>query len=587
MASAINRYVGFRVDPRDRGGRVVVYLLLITAIYQVLLFNFNSDSFFSPIGWLDPFMYVGYGLYYSIPDVMNTYYKVSRLPWDLLQFSARQIFRPDIAAFAIQFVCFSGMSIAAYLFFRRLINRSAALLIAVLCIFFPVAYSNGGADYHNTMTGLLYFSMLACATTAIVAGSLLMAVCAGGAIALALHTNPTLVMLGPGIALHMIALWWVRQRSVGFALAASICLVVGAITATIVLGLVSAGFGRGFWFFKPQLDYVLWAQANDHNLWPYPLTWDGLKASKPNGYVFGVFLVSLAELVRLGLRRKIKPQLETAAAHAGFVLTYVVAVALQIKGQPIIEPAYMLYGVVLATFVPLGYLLNSHLRAESPEQFDFFAVCFPIVCGGAVFGSTWVYAKLAFNALDPAYLCIGALAVLYVGLVMARAGRVGIAVVVLLALLNVTMIPFLGAFARDKCRAMQTMNVFMNDASLLATKVAGHPGRVFVFADLEDRMIADCFKNWRTTDVGSSFAEIAHTFLGKPFGQQQLDQLTRNDFAAVTNARGIIALFAVHDTVEQRLATKAGALGFDLATVAVVPNEASGVVLYLLRPTVR
>jgi hypothetical protein len=582
--SAIIRSVGLQVEPRDRLRHVVVYLLLVTAIYQVLLFNFNSDSFFSPIGWLDPFYYMGYGLYYAIPDVMNDYYKVSRLPWNLLQFAARQIFRPDAAAFALQFVSFSGMSVAAYLFFQQVINRSAAFLIAVLCIFFPIAYSNGGADYHNTITGLLYFVMLAWAAASINTGSLLAAVCGGGAIALALHTNPTLVMLGPGIALYMVALWWVRERTLRYALAACACLFIGVLAATAVLALISAGFDRGFMFFQAQVNYIIWAQGKDHNLWPYPLTWQVLLSSKANGYVFGVLVVSAAELIRLGLRRHIKQQLEAAAAYGGYVLTCLIAVALQVKGQPIIEPGYMLYGVVLATFIPVGYLLNTYLCAESSKQLDLFAVGFPIACGGAIFGSAWIYGTFRLTQISPVLLSSGSVLVLYLALTVAQAGRFNVAIVGLLALLNAMLIPYIGSFTRDRCHAHRDLNVFISDASLLATSVAGHPGRVFVFADPEDRMTERCFPNWKTIDVGSSFASIAHQFLGKPYGQQQIDALTREDFANVANARRVIALFAVHDTVKQHLAEKAKTLGFDLATVAMVPQQSSGVVMYLLMP---
>jgi hypothetical protein len=64
----------------------------------------------------------------------------------------------------------------------------------------------------------------------------------------------------------------------------------------------------------------------------------------------------------------------------------------------------------------------------------------------------------------------------------------------------------------------------------------------------------------------------------------EVDQLTREDFSAVVGARGAIALFAAHDTVRQRVVEKANSLGFDLPVVAVLPNTASGLVMYLLRP---
>ena len=59
----------------------------------------------------------------------------------------------------------------------------------------------GRADYHNTISGPLYFFMLAMLTSLIAERSLLLAAWAGVAAALALHTNPLIALLGPGLAL--------------------------------------------------------------------------------------------------------------------------------------------------------------------------------------------------------------------------------------------------------------------------------------------------------------------------------------------------------------------------------------------------
>ena len=71
------------------------------------------------------------------------YYKVSRLPWNILEFTARHILRPEGAAFFLQFFSASLMSISVFLYFRRLISKSNALLLAVVSIFFPLFTAMG------------------------------------------------------------------------------------------------------------------------------------------------------------------------------------------------------------------------------------------------------------------------------------------------------------------------------------------------------------------------------------------------------------------------------------------------------------
>jgi hypothetical protein len=585
----IARVVG-RVDMANGSDRsnaigIVCYLCLVTFVFQSLLYAFNSSLFFNAIGLLDPFLYVGYGLYYAIPDYLNGYYKVSRLPWDLVQFAARQTLRPEAAAFAIQFVSFSAMSMAAYFFFRHTAGRTAALLLAIFFIFFTIAYNNGGADYHNTITGALYFLMLALLANSIVKESLPVAGFAGGAVALALHTNPTLVLLAPGIALHCLACCWKRQRSLRFILLALGLLVVGCVAATVALGLVSWAFGRGFLFFRAQLDYMLWIKGN--NPWWHRLTWEAFKYSKPNIYAFGISLLCAIELCNLGLSRRIRDNLEAAAAYLGYIVTYLVAVICELSGQTVLEPDYMVYAIVLPTFVPLGYLIEYYLRPLSrPAPFRIL-MWFPLICGGTVFASSWIYNILHLYSIYPLLLVFLVLGIFYFALVTTIAARSSIVVFLLLATLDLALIPYAGAFGRDTCHVSRDFNVFMNDASLLATKITGHPQRVWITMDPDEVMLKPCLESRRVRDLGASFVELGHRFLGKPFGAQRLAELTKDDFAPVIKENGVVALFAVEMAVETQLLEQARTLGIELKLEALLPEPTSGVELYLLRAQAR
>jgi hypothetical protein len=549
------------------------YLVSITLTYFLILYLYNPTLFYNPIGELDSFVYVGYGLYYAYPDFLDWYYKVSRVPWDLLEFIARHIFRPEPAAFFLQFASFSLMSISVFSFFRRLISRSHALLLAVTSIFFPLFHSNGGADYHNTIAGPLYFLMLALLAISIVERSLPFAGWAGGAAALALHTNPLIALLGPGLALHCFVCSWSRRRNAAFILSALGISFVGFAAATLGLAVICAAFGRNFLFFMPQLNFLL-GVASD-NPWWRPFSWDWFAASKTNAYLIGIFVVCLVELATLAARRQIRDQQVAASAYVGYAMSYLVAVALQFKGQTILQSDYMAYAFVAATFVPIGYVMERYLPSASNGGRAFLLVMFPITCAVVFFGSGMIYASLGFSSLAPVTV-VFALAGLYVALIALRPTRLNL-IVVLLPTLIAALVP---PYSFDACRAVAHLNVFISDASTFATRIAGNPQRVRVFADSDELMTKPCFNGLKVLRLTWSFMAVGHPFVGDPNDSRRVDQLTLGEFAHVVMDKAILALLAVQDATKDRLLTTAAKLGIELQLADHFDDSVSGVKLY-------
>ena len=555
------------------------YLVSVTFAYFLFLYLYNPTLFYNPIGWLDPFVYVGYGLYYGYSDFSDWYYKASRLPWNFLEFTARHIFRPQAAAFFLQFASFSLMSISVFLYFRRLISQSNALLLAVVSIFFPLFPASGGADYHNTIAAPLYFLMLALFAVSIAERSLIFAGWGGAAAALTLHTLPLIALLGPGLALHWLVCCWSHKRTFIFgALGVS---VVGFAAATIGLGVISAAFGRNFFFFMPQLNFVLWIGNN--NPWWRPFSLDWLAASKSNAYLVGIFVICLVELVILTARRRLRDERVAASAYAGYVVSYLLAVALEFKGQTILQADYMALMLVVATFLPIGYLMERYLPPLSSRGRTLLVVIFPTACAVLLFGSGSIYASLKLYMLAPFTVAVLALAGVYIVLIVFSTTRLNLAVV-LLPMLIAALIPDLGSYKYDACRSTERLNVFISDASTFLTGVAGDPQLVHLFADPNESMTRPCFRDLRVFELGLSLMEVGHSFIGDPFHPKRFDELTINDFSDLVTEKGILALLAVQDETKDRLLTTAEKVGLDLQLVGLLPDSSSGVKLYLFRP---
>jgi hypothetical protein len=566
----------------QKSAPVVSYFVSIILVYFLFLYFFNPSIFYNPIGFIDAYIYVGYGLYYSIPDFGDAYYKVSRLPWDLAEFAARHILRPDIAAFALQFFSFSLMAVSVFFYFRRLISRSNALLLGTFSIFFALFYDVGGADYHDTISAPLYFLTLALVVAAIANPSRVFAGYSGAAAAAALHTNPMLVLLLPAVILHSIAMCRKDKLPASFIWTGIGSCFLGVVCATIGLGAVAAAFGRTFFFFEPQLEYVLWIQKTEHNVWWLQFSWDWLESSQTNAYLLGVFVICLVQLGAIVARRRTRALQEQIAGYAGYVFVYLLAVAYQFSGQTILQPDKCSYVLVAATFTPLGYLLEGYLRPLTGRTLAFWSAAFPLACALALIGSERIYAGLSLSNVAPFAVVIAAVGGAYFGLVALSWTRSNLAIV-LLPILNIALIPDRTAYVYDSCRIESHLNVFMSEASTLASKIAGDPRLVYAFADPSETIADPCFRNIPASHLEISFVSIGHKYLGEGYGEQQLDKLTHDDFATVISDDGIIALLVVQDAVKDRFVAAAAREGIDLSLAGLLPEPISGVKMYFFK----
>src|SRR5580704_9248226 len=74
---------------------------LLLASIPIAMSIVNSDWLYTSIGFLDPWVNVGYFLHYSDPEFGAGYYKAARLSWIIPGFIAYHVFQPVVANYVL------------------------------------------------------------------------------------------------------------------------------------------------------------------------------------------------------------------------------------------------------------------------------------------------------------------------------------------------------------------------------------------------------------------------------------------------------------------------------------------------------
>jgi hypothetical protein len=555
----------------SRDNVILVYLLFVVLLFRSFFYYFNSTIFFNAVGYLDPFSYVGIGLYYGVPDFATDYYKISRVPWNILEFLARQTLLPGSAAYVLQTSTAALTSVGIFAYFRDLIGRPKSFLLASFSIFIPLLHPMAGADYHNAFSGGLYFLTLALLVSAILQQSIRLALFAGAAVAATLHTNPLFILLAPMIALHAIALCLERNRSVLFILRAASFALAGSLIVTVLLGLLHVLLGRDFLFFLPQLEYIF-QYPND--LWT-PLSWEWIRNSKENAYLLSVFLFCSVELIIIVVQRKISQNRQAIAAYAGFIITYVIALFCQLKGQSALQPDYFCYVFLAATITPLGYIVNRYFGA-APNMVLVY-VGFPLLCALSLIFNQNIQSALPVSDLPPFLEVAWVSASIYALIILLNMTGLNIGIV-LLAAFNGVLVSDPKVYEYDSCHSARHLNTLISAMSRMSTELASKPQNVFVWFDRNEQVdTRTCFEGLEMAYLASSLGATGHNYLGKPYGASQLSEFTRETFAQVEVVKGIIVLVTAKDRLEAQLTEAAASLRIDLHLEGLYQDRASGV----------
>ncbi len=254
MVTSAEAKPAIRTQILDRRLSFLLDFCLLTAIPLVQAM-INDTWLFTPAGWLDSWYYLGYGLNYTDPTYLNDYYKVSRLPWILVEFVARGLFSAVVASWVLQIGTLVLGSCSLYLLFSRTLGRSAAFVGAAVFAAFPFGHSSGGADYQNVLAGPLYaltwWLAIRCAELEECRKRLFWV---GVTAALTLHSSIVFASLIPVLAGHYVWTYRDTHRTWPRIIQTVVPVLTGAVAITLLLCIINAVVGRDFFFFMRQFD---------------------------------------------------------------------------------------------------------------------------------------------------------------------------------------------------------------------------------------------------------------------------------------------------------------------------------------------
>lgn len=131
-----------------------ITILLLTPAFLCLVVR---DWIFTPIGTIDPYMYLGYfrNFEHYFTFFGNAYYG-TRLPFIIPGYICYKIFPPLMANYVLHLGFYYLALFSLYFILRITVNRRIALLSAVFMGFYPYFLSAVGGDYVDG-AGIAYF----------------------------------------------------------------------------------------------------------------------------------------------------------------------------------------------------------------------------------------------------------------------------------------------------------------------------------------------------------------------------------------------------------------------------------------------
>jgi len=345
------------------------YSLLIISVFftPICFLFFYQDAFFNGLGWIDPFFYIGYGQNYSDSSYLTGHYKISRLPWVLVQFAYRSIFNTDIVSYILHF---SVYALASYFIFKiaqKIAGNLSAFMIAILTPIFLYTYC-GGADYQNNFSAVLFLGLIlhiinGTNTNKDTHGNFFLIT--GILYALVIHTNILLSLdaLVYGIAFYS-AIKIQRDEKIFDNVSRKLIFTIGGfLLCTLILCLINNSIGRHFSFMKP-----LWKFMSETNPGRNTDYWIPLKNfiwnSKYLTYFISLFCYSIFLTSYLFFKKLHKKNILIFLLNLAFIFTIFEAFVTQTAGLNNLQMTYFAF-IILVPFLltlsaNLGLVLNSN-----------------------------------------------------------------------------------------------------------------------------------------------------------------------------------------------------------------------------------
>jgi hypothetical protein len=367
--------------------------LLVSSPALILLGN--RDWLFNLIGYIDPWLYLGFFLHYDYPSMLVGEKKIARLPWILPGFVSYKLFGPVIANYILHWCYLVSPPVALYFIHLRFFQRWIGFTVATLMLFFTPLWGPAGWDWNGGGSGFFYLTtFLAVSIAAERNRSFLMLVLATVLYAIMIHANLLLVNLTPLLILQYLCIRGEIDRrditTVVVTAAASFCIV------TAVLGLINLSVGRQFWFSSILFDRVadLLTHPSEQRWWqPWSSGWLLGLDGTPLCLIAACCIAATVTLVQNGWRATLfgNPAL---SLQLQLVVATAIYVAWQALGQTALQPWYMAVPLAFPAFLSLGGLLHINCRHATVSTVSYaFVILLPLfgvmLLTGANFIAIW------------------------------------------------------------------------------------------------------------------------------------------------------------------------------------------------------
>jgi hypothetical protein len=346
----------------------------------------------------------------------------------------------------------------------------------------------------------------------------------------------------------------------------------GALFISFAYAAIYASFGRHWLFFMPQMNYLLWQaslKSGAENPSWVPPSWDWIRASSANAFMFAMFIVSAVEIAVITAQRKTQQYLVELSIYS-YSAVYAIAVLLEIRGLNILEPDYMSLPINLAALLPL--LATIGRRARTPPSLAVLAS--PVLFAAALFAYSSI--RIPIAQFWPVLLGVGTL---YLAIAAPFSGTLA---AILMPALNATLIGFPGLYQHDRCHVARHLNTIMFEASKVGVQITARPDTLHVWFDRHEVLTAACFSGLPIEYIGVSFTSIAHAYFALPFGGADLTSFKREDFDKATAEGGGVAVITMGSAsafIERGLL-----LGHALEVAAMYYDRRTQLRFYFLRP---
>jgi hypothetical protein len=377
---------------REKSAAYILALLFFLS----LVFAFSWPGAWLPkAGWLDEWYYIGYGKYYfSNPDFHSTYYKISRLPWILIQSAYRAALPDGLANLALVYTYVAVMAMLVFYVAKDLVGAKSAFLLALFFSLLPPNQGAGGWNYHNTAAGPFFLVSLVSFGAALKGGrwTALFTCISGAALTLALHSNIVFINILPAFGAVCVAIWLRKVAASGsgpklpgllFASKRLGLFILAGVGVTLLLSCINVASGRdwSFWTYQFELAARFVRDNTNQEAWWKPLSSEWILSSPYLIFPFAVFLANLlwcgAALLQSQAGMQLK-MLEVDGAKCLLSLQCIYTTLLwifwQVAGQTALDWSYFSYPLWLSSLFGMMVFFPSATSSGSDEALDKWTV---------------------------------------------------------------------------------------------------------------------------------------------------------------------------------------------------------------------